>query len=489
MSKVRFIDTTIRDGQQSLWALNMTTGMMLPAIEHLDRAGFEAIEFFVPVIQFKKMIRDLNEDPFQWLKLGAPKFKNTQLRLHGGYGTGITTITIPESVRKLQIKIAVDYGVNVCRTSNFWNDFIRFKPEVDENRKMGMETIVNFIYSESPRHTDEYYVSRAKDAAAIKPLGICFKDVGGILTPDRIRELVPKIQEAVGDTPLEFHGHCNNSLGPLNILEIVKQGITLVGTAIPPLANGTSQPSIYNVAENLLALGYDPDINVESLKPVTEHFNYVAKRENFPVGLPLEYDARLYTHQIPGGMISNLRHQLKQVGMEHRLEETLQETAQVRADLGYPIMITPLSQFVGSQAGINVVTGKRYEVVTDDIIHYALGNWGEEAVEVMDKDVRAKILNRPRGEELLKWEAPNMSLEEVRKKYGKHLTDEELLLLFYVGEDALDIARKAPTPKPYITFQQPLVQLLTELTRKENRGYISIQKAGFSLKLGTIPDS
>lgn len=485
MNRIQFVDTTLRDGQQSLWALNMSTGMMLPALADLDEAGFEAIEFFAPAVGMKKMIRDLREDPWQWLKLGTAMVRNTELRLHGGYKSGISKV--PESVSKLLVQKVIDHGITVCRTSHPWNDFEEMRDQVEGLKKMGMETVVNFTYSESPRHTDEYFVTRAKDAAALKPYRICFKDVGGLLTPERIRELLPKIQGAVGDITLEFHAHCNNGLGPLNVLEAVRYGITHIHTAIPPLANGSSLPSIFNVAKNLRALGYELDVNLAVLKSVEEHFSNIARRENLPIGVPLEYDASKYRHQIPGGMISNLRFQLNKVGMAHRLEETLEEVVQVRADLGYPIMVTPLAQFVGSQAGINVIVGDRYKVVTDELIQFALGHWGKEAVEVMDPNVRAKILDRPRARELSKWMPPTDSLKEVRKKYGENLTDEELILRTYIDEEAVTIARQAPTPRPYLSSQQPLVQLVQALARIKDKSYISIQRGDFSLKLNASP--
>jgi len=482
MTQIQLIDTTLRDGQQSMWALNMRTGMMMPALADMDAAGFEAIEFFLPTQQLKKMVRDLREDPWQWMKAGVNGVKKTPLRLHGGYKPHSFS-RVPASVGKLLNQKMAENGFTVTRTSHQWNDYEDMQEEVDELRKLGIETIVNLIYSVSPRHTDEYFVERAKSARAIKPYRICFKDVGGLLTPERIRELLPKIIAAVGDVTLEFHGHCNNGLGPLNILEVVRQGITHIHTAIPPLANGSSQPSVFNVEKNLKALGYEPDVDVSVLRPVEAHFTYVAKMEGLPIGIPAEWDQSLYHHQVPGGMISNLEYQLRKVGMENRLEETLEESIQVRAEFGYPIMVTPLSQFVGSQAAINVIVGERYKEVTDETIQYALGYWGKEAVKVMDPEIRAKILDRPRTEEFLDWKPVDMPLDEVRKKYGKHLTDEELILRVYVDEEAVNIARKAPPPQPYLSSQQPLVQLVQNLTQVKGLGYISIQKGDCALVL------
>ncbi len=481
MDAIRFVDTTLRDGQMSLWALGMRTGMMLPALRHMNQAGFEGMEFFVPSVQIRKMIRELREDPWQWLRLGSERLHKTPMRMTGGYRTGLTKI--PVAAGKLLIKTVVGHGVTMTRISSPWNDFEELRQEVEDLRDMGMDSVVNLTYAVSPRHTDAYYVERARGAAALAPHRICFKDVGGLLTPERMRELLPKIIGATGNVPLEFHGHCNNGLGPVNVLEAVKAGIRIVHCALPPLANGSSNPSLFTAVRNLRALGYHCQIDDQVLRPVEEHFNNIARRENLPLGVPAEYDQSVYMHQVPGGMVSNLQHQLKGLGMAHRLQETLEESARVRADLGYPIMVTPLSQFVGSQAAINVMTGERYRQVTDEVIHYALGRWGREAVTVMDPEVRAAILNRPRATELMDWNAPEPSLAELRHKYGENLSDEQLLLCIYGGEDALEIASAQGEPVEYGSQDRPFIELLRQLAHCDKRTSISLSNAGFSLTL------
>ena len=258
------------------------------------------------------------------------------------------------------------------------------------------------------------------------PWRICFKDVGGLLTPDRARTLIPVVLKAAGDIPVEFHAHCNSGQAPLNYLEGVKLGMRILHTAIPPLANGSSQPSIFNIASNLKALGYDPQIDLKPLEPVVKHFTAVAQRDGCRSASRWNTTRRMYRHQVPGGMISNMRHQLKIVGKEHLMEAALEEAGQVRKDFGYPIMVTPLSQFVGTQAAINVIVGERYKEVPDQNIQYALGIWGKEAVEVMDPNVRDKILSRPRAKEWTHWEQPEPTLHEIRQKYGVQLSDEDL---------------------------------------------------------------
>lgn len=481
MGEIRFVDTTLRDGQMSLWALNMRTGMMLPALPHMDKAGFDGMEFFVATM-FKKVVRELREDPWERLRLGAKRITNTRLRFHGGMKGGFEKV--PLSVSRLMAERVLSYGITLTRTSHPWNDFSSLRDEVESLRKMGMEAVVNLIFSVSPRHTDEYYANKACEAAALKPYRICFKDVGGLLTPERTRTLIPIILENIKDVPLEFHAHCNNGLAPLCYLEAIKLGVKTVHTAIPPLANGSSQPSVLNVARNARALGYTPVVDEEALKPVSVHFTSVAKREGFPIGTPLEYDYSQYLHQIPGGMISNLRHQLRLVGMEDKLQATLEEAGRVRAEFGYPIMVTPLSQFVGSQAAINIIVGERYKEVTDQVIQYALGLWGKEGSALMDPNVKDKILSRPRARELAAWEPPQPSIQEVRRKYGgPGVSDEELLLRFYAGEQAVETMRAAGPPKECLSATQPLVQLIQELSKRRDCSRIHITKGDLLVRL------
>jgi oxaloacetate decarboxylase alpha subunit len=477
VNEVRIVDTTLRDGDISLWAYGMTTRMMLPALRPMDDAGFDSMEFFLS-LRLKKFVREHKEDPWDWLRLGTRQVKKTRLRYHGGLHSGFEFI--PKSIRQLLIETVVKYGIDLTRTSNAWNDFAALGKEAAELKQLGMDTVMNLIYSISPRHTDEYYAQKARDAAALKPYRLCFKDVGGMLTPERTRELVRLIKQNIGDVPLEFHAHCNNGLGPFNLLEAVKEGVRIVHTAIPPLASGSSQPSVFNVVGNLRALGYQPLINMAPLPAVSEHFGAIAKREGLPLGAPREYDQTWYGHQVPGGMISNLRHQLKLMGKEEKLDQVLEETAQVRAELGYPIMVTPFAQFVGSQAAINVILGERYKEVTDQVIQYALGLWGKEGSDHMDAAVRAKILDRARAREIEKIEYPEPTLAEVRKQYGgPHLSDEELLLRYYAGPEFVD-ALKSALKKHESSIQKPIVRLIEELGSRKLRR-VFIQKKDFSL--------
>jgi oxaloacetate decarboxylase alpha subunit len=481
MSEIRFVDTTIRDGHQSLWAESMTTGMMLSVADRLDAAGFDAIEL-LSGSHVKKAVRELKEDPWERIRLVASRVTRTPLRVIVGR---VKTFEFnPRCMQYLFVKCMADAGIRQARISDEWNNLEGWKLKVGLCREVGLEPVLNLIYSVSPKHTPEYYAERTRQAASLGVPRLCLKDPGGLLTPDTTRALVSVILENANGIPVEIHSHCTTGLGPLNCLEAIELGITIVNTALPPLADGSSLPSLFNVAENARALGHEPAIDLEGLRSVSEQLTRIAEREGFPIGRPAEYRYAQYLHQIPGGMISNLGHQLRVVGLGDRLAEALTETTRVRRDLGYPIMVTPLSQFVGSQAAINVIAGEPYKEVTDQVIKYALGQFGREAAEAMDPDVRDKVLARPRARELAAWEPEELSLEEMRARFGGPGTsDEELMLRWLLTEEEIAAMRAAPPPSEYTLARHPLVTLVAELAKRKDIAHIEVAKPGVSLTL------
>ncbi len=481
MDGIRFVDTTIRDGQQSLWAENMTTGMMLPVAGALDRAGFDAIEL-ISSSHLKKCVRELKEDPWARVRLVSQRITRTPLRLNAGRFSAFDLT--PRSMYRLFMERMAANGIREARISEEWNELEGWIWKTRVAREVGINPVLNIIYSVSPKHTDEYFAERTRQAASLKVNRLCLKDPGGLLTPERVRTLVPIMFENAAGVAVELHTHCTTGLGPLCCLEAVKLGIKIVNTALPPLADGSSNPSLFNVAKNLRALGYSTNIDEELLKPVSQHFTDIAKREGFAIGAPVEYDYSQYQHQVPGGMISNLRFQLRKVGMEHKLDGALAETMQVRAELGYPIMVTPLSQFVGSQAAINVIVGERYKEVTDQIIQYALGYWGKEGAELMAPEVKAKILDRPRAKEWAASPPPEPSVSELRKKIGaEHVSDEDFLLRWNLEEKEIAIMRAAGAPKEYLSARRPLVDLIDALSKRKDYRRIVVKKGDMVVSL------
>ena len=484
MKEVHFVDTTFRDGHASLWAEGMTTGMMLPVASAMDEIGFKSMEV-IATSHFVKCVRELREDPWQRIRLLSQRIRKTPLTLMMGHTIKTFELT-PFSVINLWMERIAVNGIKRVQLMDASNDMSFRIPEcVQMARNAGLEVAMALIYSYSPRHTDDHYAQATREAAKLKVDVIYLKDSGGLLTPERVKTLIPVILNNSHGIPVELHSHCTTGLAPLVYLEAVKLGIETIHTAIPPLANGSSQPSVLNLVKNLRLMGFVPTVDEEAIKPISDHFRAIAKREGLPIGSPIEYDIYQYMHQVPGGVISNLKHQLSGLRMGHRLEEVLEEAVRVRKDLGYPIMVTPFSQFVVSQAAMNIMVGERYKQVSDEVIKYTLGLWGREAGSLVDANIKDRILNLPRAKELLNWQPPQPSLGEIRETLGgAGVSDEDLLLRFLIPEEEIRAMRMAAGPvQEYFTARNPVVTLIHELLERKDLNYISIQKKDFSLTL------
>jgi len=488
-NEVRFIDTTFRDGDQSLWALAMSTSMMLPVASRFEEAEFVAVELTSPA-HFKTIVRELREDPWERIRLISREMPTTPLAVMQ-HCSIVGFRIVPMSLAQLWMQRLAANGIRRVHLMEASNDFaLRVPDYVKFATEAGMQVTLALTYSLSPKHTDEYYAEKARDAVALKVPAILLKDPGGLLTPERIRTLVPAILRNVGETPVAFHSHCTTGLAPLCYLEAVRQGIRVLHTAIPPLANASSQPSVLSVANNLRYLDYVPRINEAPILAVADHLHYIAKREGRAIGAPVEYDEYQYIHQIPGGVISNLKRQLSQLRLIDKLPEVIMECVQVRKDFGYPIMVTPFSQFVAAQAAINVVLGERYKQVTDDLIFYALGFWGKEAAATIDCNVMDRIMSLQRSKELADWKSPDLSLEQVRVQYGGDgLSDDDLLLRYMVGSDDDINAMRAAGPircDEYAGAETPLRILLKELLKRRDLSHVSIRVRDLDIALDRV---
>src|SRR3990172_3990673 len=401
---VRFIDTTFRDGSQSLWAAGMRTGMIAAVAENMDRAGLAAVEVPVVGIYVKKFVRDLKEDPWELMRMVAAKMPNTVKSCMAGGHILSFEAPAPRALVELFFQRIVATGAlnRAQLTSNTFDQSRRNFPWIiPVFKELGLQIAIAICYSVSPRHSDEYYAQKTREMLPFGPDVIYLKDQGGLLTVDRARTLLPvMLQNAIG-VPVELHSHCTTGLADLVYLEALNLGVSTLHTAVPPLANGSSQPSVFNVARNVRLMGHTPRIDEKALRPVEERLTAIARCEHLPIGAPLEYDHAQYIHQVPGGVISNLKHQLAEMRLAHRLDEVLEETVQVRKELGYPIMITPHSQFVVTQSAINVTLGERYKHVIDELILFAQGVYGEDSGYTwMDPNLKDRLLGTQRAKEL-----------------------------------------------------------------------------------------
>ena len=485
---VHFIDTTFRDGSQSLWAMGMRYGMMEPIAADMDRAGFFAIEVIPNGIFFKKIVRDLREDPWQTLRMLAERMPRTLKTCMGALNLGGFGTTAPRVVQDLAYQMVADivhpYRVQmVCNTAD---QLTRQLPwQLPAMRGYGFQVALALSYTISPRHTDELFAEQARAAAAMRPDALYLKDQGGLLTVDRIRDLAPILLEAAGDIPVELHSHCTTGLAPSVYSEAMRLGIRYLHTGVPPASDASAQPSVLDMAHNARALGLNPCVDDRLLASVSRRLTSFARQEGLPLGEPVRYDEAQFVHQIPGGVIANLRFQLGTIGMADRLEEVKAESIRIREELGYPIMITPFSQHVVTQASINVATGERWRVVVDDLIRYAQGAFGSgSGHEWMDPDLRDRLLSLPRARELEQTAAraveDELTLREAKARYGDPgMTDEEVVLrALMAGSAEVEAMRQAGPPRRYLSADLPLLTLLGELGKQRQVRYVHVERGG-----------
>lgn len=449
----------------------MTTAHMLPVAEIMDRIGFQRIEA-IAAIQFDVCVRFLKEDPWQRVRLLRERIKRTPLSSFLRSKNLVSFDFVPDDIVAFWVERLLANGIREIGSFDGLNDVDNMLAALDVARRLGARTIGALSYSLSPVHTDDLYARTAKalvDRGKVDAIWI--KDAGGLLTVDRIRTLVPALRKVVGDTPLELHSHCLTGIAPLVYLEGVKAGADCIHTSIAPLANGAAQPSLQSMTKNLRELGFRLEIDETAVAQVSEHFSRVAEQEDKPVGQVLEYDAFHYEHQIPGGMLSNFRVQLAEAGLSHKFDELLQECARVRKELGYPIMITPFSQFVGIQAVLNVVHGERYRHVPDEIKKYALGYYGKLLAPV-DPNVLDAIVQNGSRRIALKPMPLEPGLARLRKRYPRANDDELALRAMFAGNQVDEMLAAGPMQTHY-SFEKPLVRLIRELAaRKVTRVYI-----------------
>jgi oxaloacetate decarboxylase alpha subunit len=472
---VRFIDTTLRDAHQCLWATRMTTAMMLPVAGDLDRAGFEAIDLEGGAV-FDVCVRYLREDPWERMRIMSQAITRTPLIIMTRGQSLFTFEFFSDDVVELTAQRIAANGMRYHTPYDALNDVRNLIVPVRAAKESGLYVDAGVVYTISPVHTDEYYAKKAREIVALGVDAVFLKDPSGLLTPERAKTLVPALREAVGKLPLQLHTHCLTGLGPIAALQAIESGVDVVHTATSVLANGASQPSTEWVAQNVQRMGFRADLDLDALQPVREHFRYVAQREGKPLGKIAEYDPFHYEHHVPGGMISNLRSQLRDMGMESKLDAILEEMARVRKDLGYPIIVSPFAQFVATQATLNVIGGERYKTIPDEVRRYILGYYGELAAPVepnlYDRVTEGARVVTERPGDLLP-----PSLDRVRRERGPFDSDDDLLLAaFYHDEHYRGLKAAGPIQRAYAVERNPLLTLLRELGSRGDIASIRLVK-------------
>ena len=482
MHDIDIVDTTYRDANASQWGEKMTTAMMYKIAPLMNRAGFKALDA-TAVSHFEYAVRYLRENPWERMRLLSEKITSAPLSMMM-LGSSLNIFRyMGGPIIKTWMERLVANGIKRVQLMESSNNMGDMAEMTRYAKDVGIEVVAALVYSHSEVHTDQYYEKVTKDAVDLKPDAIYLKDPGGLITPERTRTLIPSIQKNLKGLPLEFHSHCTTGLAPLCYLEALKLGVKTFHTSCSPLANGPSQPSTETFLKNARHLGYSSKVDREALDAISIHFLEIAKAEELPIGRPVEYDLYQYEHQVPGGVISNLKRQLGQLGAEERLEEVLEETVKVRKELGYPIMVTPFSQFVVTQASVNVMQGERYKTITDEIIKFALGHYGRQ-IKPVDEDLMDRIQGLPRAKDFAGYERPETSIEDIRQEMGTGLSEEELLLLVLVPDDDLKAMRAAgPIKTEYSGAGKPLFAFIKELMKQKKPKFIHIQKENLSITL------
>lgn len=479
--RIGFVDTTLRDAHQSLWATRMTTAMMLPVCGALNRAGFDCVDL-MGLVHFDVCVRYLKEDPWERIRLVRERIVDVPIKSWLRSNSLIGFDVLPQDVNALWVERLVENRVGIICAFDALGDLDNIVPNLNLAKKLGARTCGGLVFCESPVHTDAFYSAKAKELVSrAKVDWIMIKDSGGLLGIDRVRTLVPAIRAAVGDIPIELHSHCMTGLAPLVYHEGVRLGVDLIDTSIAPLANGPAQPATQTMVANLRSMGFQSDLDLEAIQEVSDHFRRVAEHEGKPLGVPMAYDAFHYEHQMPGGMLTNLQYQLETVGIPDRFDQVLEESARIRQELAWPIMVTPFAQLVCTQAVLNVIHGERYKIVPDEVKKYALGYYGKLMAPI-NADILDRIIAHGSDQIALTPRQPEPAVDGLRRKYPR-LSDEERLLRFCFAGKQVDDMRAAGPIRTSYSFERPLERLLKELTHRKSWHHISLEHADLKLSL------
>ncbi len=473
------IDVTLRDGHQCLWSTRMTTAMMTPILGVLDGVGYEYLNILGGAV-FDVCVRYLHENPYRRVGLLCSHLATPCDALTRGQSL-YTFELFPDDVVSLNSRVLASLGIKVLTVYDALNDNRNVESSIRSGHQAGMQVNAMITYALSPVHTDAYYVERTLELKALKSDFISIKDPTGLLTPECARTLFPAVVKAAGTTPMQLHSHCQSGLAPEVYQIAIETGFRYGYTAAEPLANGASLPATEDIESRARALGYATGIDREALAEVSGYFSWLAEREGKPRGRVAKYDPALYEHQVPGGMISNLRSQLQTMQMEHRLPEILAEAAQVRRDLGYPILVSPFAQYIVTQAVLNVVQGERYKTIPDEIRKYAMGYYGRLAAEpsgaFMERaNIRPKdiVTARP-GEHIAPW------LPRLRAELGADASDEDVLLAAFYNKGLLAPLKKSAPVYQFRT--SPLCELIRHIGTRSAIRHARIRFAGTQMSI------
>ena len=478
MKEIRFNEETLRDGQQSLWANRMPTAPMLSIARTMDAAGFGSINI-MSGSAFEACILYLHEDPWERLRLLAQLMPKTNLQILIRGRSAFGWRRFPNDAIELLIKCLQKTGIQGLAIFDGLNDLNNIKWHFQVAKEIGLQVHPALVFALSPVHTDDYYAAKAKECVKLGVDSVSLADASGLLTPERVRSLIPAIKKEMGDQlEFSFVSHCGKGMGTACYQEAMKLGVDILSTASAPLSQGNSIPSTWEILSHARQMGLQANLDDTRVKEIDDYFCWVAYQEKKPVGQPVPFNPIQYkryaAHQIPGGMMSHLASQLKNLGLE--------EAGRVRQEIGYPVMVTPFSQIVGVQAVFNVIQGERYRTIPSDLGLYARGYYGEFAAPI-DPNVLDRILE---GEDPTPIDPAENYLEPVvskaRAELGSSRADEELLLTLFFSRPTLERFHKNKRAIEFPFTKMPLVALVQELGKRNDLKRIFFQKGHLKLE-------
>lgn len=430
MKKVGITETILRDGHQSLIATRMTTDEILPALEKMDLIGYNAIECWGGAT-FDVCMRFLKEDPWVRLRKIRETVKNTKLQmlLRGQNLLGYKNYS--DDVVEYFVKKSISNGIDIIRIFDALNDFRNIETAIDACKREGGHAQATICYTTSPVHTIDGFVEDARRLYNMGADSICIKDMAGILLPYTAYELVKKIKEYV-KLPIELHTHYTAGTGSMTYLKAIEAGCDIIDTSLSPFALGTSQPSTEAMVAGLSGTEFDTGLDLSSFGEISNYFSGV-KEKYIQNGVldpkVMSADSNVLIYQVPGGMLSNLVSQLKQQNAMDKFNEVLAEVPRVREDMGFPPLVTPTSQIVGTQAVLNVIMGERYKMVTKETKGLVRGEYGRTPVPISDEIVK-KIIG---DENVINYRPANRippELDKMRKEMNEYFEQEEDVLSY-----------------------------------------------------------
>lgn len=460
MKKIQFMETVLRDGQQSLIATRMPTSDMLPILKTMDQAGYHSLEMWGGAT-FDSCLRFLNEDPWERLRTIRKEVKNTKLQmlLRGQNLLGYKNYA--DDVVRDFVEKSIQNGIDIIRVFDALNDTRNLQTAIVTAKEAGGHCQAAISYTTSPIHTVDYFVQLAKEMADTGADSICIKDMAGVLTPHTGFELVSRIKETI-DLPLEVHTHATSGIAEMTYLKVAEAGADIIDTAISSFAGGTSQPATESVAMTLAEMGFDTGLDMDKVAQIAEHFNPVRDRfreEGLLNPKVKDIEPKTLIYQVPGGMLSNLLSQLTEQGLQDKYEDVLAEVPKVRADLGYPPLVTPLSQMVGTQALMNVISGERYKLVPSEIKDYVRGLYGKAPVPISE-EIKELIIGQEAVVTVRPADLIASQLPEFRKEIAEYAkTEEDVLMYALFPKQAKDFLGRREDPFYNVPLQTVEVKI------------------------------